>query len=744
MRDEEPYYIKESKQRCKANGMDPNVMSRPKTFLTDDELAEKRKSYSEIISVVSFFSNKLLNSLEGTPILVVISDADGYLLNIDGDETIKSTTDQFGIILGSLFTLDDTGTNVVSLSLQQKHPISIIGENHYHTFLYNVACYGDTFQYTDEDSLLGSVSLMMPIQFQNPLFLTMLSQAIDSIERELLLRKQNRQLNIMNQIMLSRTSNGIVITDEKGLTTEFNDFAQQISGNSRDSVVGRDIRKSSLTGDYFERVIEQEEKFNNEVLHFKNKNGDDVICLFDAQPIYEGNRMIGAFGQFRDISDSYQLQKKYNYLAYHDDLTALPNRRYIKSEVDSLIEDARQGTTRNWAMLFLDLDRFKLINDNFGHSNGDKFLIEVSKQLAASLGENDILARMGGDEFVFLLKDFEDEHDVRTKAQEILDKFHTPFQVGTNELQTTASIGIAIYPEYIITSEQLMVFADNAMYQAKSLGKNRYVVYSNELLSIMIDEIQLEWDLKKALEDDQFVLHYQPQINNCTGELVGLEALIRWQHPKLGLLYPDKFIKLAEESSLITEIGEWVINEACTQNKKWQDAGMKPVKIAVNLSTQQFLTRNLVQYMEKVLDETGLHPQFLVVEITEYMAMEYEYSLNVLNQLKSLGICISIDDFGTGYSSLKYLKDFPIDYIKIDRSFVSEILEDDNDAIIVKAIITLAHNLHLNVIAEGVETQAQVDFLKTYYCNIVQGYFFSKPIPAQEIEQIYILNRENN
>ena len=724
--------------------MDPNVMSRPKTFLTDDELAEKRKSYSEIISVVSFFSNKLLDSLEGTPILVVISDADGYLLNIDGDETIKSTTDQFGIILGSLFTLDDTGTNVVSLSLQQKHPISIIGENHYHTFLYNVACYGDTFQYTDEDSLLGSVSLMMPIQFQNPLFLTMLSQAIDSIERELLLRKQNRQLNIMNQIMLSRTSNGIVITDEKGLTTEFNDFAQQISGNSRDSVVGRDIRESSLTGDYFERVIEQEEKFNNELLHFKNKNGDDVICLFDAQPIYEGNHMIGAFGQFRDISDSYQLQKKYNYLAYHDDLTALPNRRYIKSEVDSLIEDARQGTTRNWAMLFLDLDRFKVINDNFGHSNGDKFLIGVSKQLAACLGENDILARMGGDEFVFLLKDFEDEHDVRTKAQEILDQFHTPFQVGTNELQTTASIGIAIYPEYVITSEQFMIFADNAMYQAKSLGKNRYVVYSNELLSIMIDEIQLEWDLKKALEDDQFVLHYQPQINNCTGELVGFEALIRWQHPKLGLLYPDKFIKLAEESSLITEIGEWVINEACTQNKKWQDAGMKPVKIAVNLSTQQFLTRNLVQYMKKVLDETGLHPQFLVVEITEYMAMEYEYSLNVLNQLKSLGICISIDDFGTGYSSLKYLKDFPIDYIKIDRSFVSEILEDNNDAIIVKAIITLAHNLHLNVIAEGVETQAQVDFLKTYYCNILQGYFFSKPIPAQDIEQIYILNRENN
>ncbi|WP_087974136.1 EAL domain-containing protein [Oceanobacillus rekensis] len=735
---EEPFYIRESKERCARLGMDPDVMSRPKTFLTDDELVERRKSYREILSVVSFFSNKLLHSLEGTPILVVISDADGYLLNIDGDETIKSTTDQFGIILGSLFTLDDTGTNVVSLTLQQKHPISIIGENHYHKFLYDVACYGATFQYTDEDNLLGSVSLMMPIQFQNPLFLTMLSQSVDSIERELLLRKQNRQLNIMNQIMLSRTSNGIVITNEKGITTEFNDFAQQISGNCKDSVVGRDIRESSLTGDYFEKVIEQEEKFNNEVLHFKNKNGDDVVCLFDAQPIYEGNRIIGAFGQFRDISDSYLLQEKYNYLAYHDDLTSLPNRRYIKSEIDTLIEDARQGITRNWAMLFLDLDRFKIINDNFGHSNGDKFLVEVSKRLAMSLGENDVLGRMGGDEFVLLLKDFEDERALRTRAKGILDQFQTSFQVGTNELHTTASIGIAIYPEYVITSEQLMIFADNAMYQAKSLGKNRYVVYSNELLVNMIDELQLEWDLKKALEKDQFILHYQPQIDNCTGKLVGLEALIRWQHPKLGLLYPDKFIKLAEESSLITKIGEWVINEACIQNKKWQDAGMKPVKIAVNLSTQQFLTRNLVQYMEKVLYQTGLDPQYLVVEITEYMAMEYEYSVKVLKQLKALGICISIDDFGTGYSSLKYLKDFPIDYIKIDRSFVSEIVEDNNDAIIVKAIITLAHNLNLNVIAEGVETQAQVDFLKTYHCNIAQGYFFSKPIPAREIEQIYI------
>ncbi|SEP80584.1 PAS domain S-box-containing protein/diguanylate cyclase (GGDEF) domain-containing protein [Virgibacillus subterraneus] len=737
MLNQEDNFITRSKQLCEESGMDPNVMSRPKVFLTENELAEKRKSYSEILSVVSFFSNKLLNSLEGTPILVVISDANGYLLDIDGDESIKATTEQFGIILGSQFTQEDTGTNVVSLTLQQKHPISLIGEDHYHKSLQNIACYGDTFQYTDEKNLLGSVSIMMPIQFQNPLFLTMLSQAVDSIERELLLRKQNRKLDIMNQIMLSRTSNGIVITDENGITTEFNDFAQQISNNSKDSVIGKNIYESQLTGDYFKKVLEQEKTFKNEVIKFTNQQGERTVCLFDAQPIYEEGKMVGAFGQFRDISVRYSLQEKYNYLAYHDDLTNLANRRYIKKEVETLIDEIKSGYQRNLAILFLDLDRFKIINDNFGHSNGDILLTEVSKRLSKCLGANDLLARMGGDEFIFLLKDFEDFSYVTEKAGEILAQFNEPFQVAANELHTTASIGIAIYPDYPITPEQLMVYADNAMYQAKSQGKNRYAVYTSELLVDSVEELQLEADLRKALDQNEFVLHYQPQINNKTGKIVGLEALIRWQHPKLGLLYPGKFIKLAEDSGLITQIGEWVIKEACTQNKKWQEDGWEPIKIAVNLSTQQFLTQDLVKFMESVLNEAGLDPKYLVVEITEYMAMEYDYSLKVLQQLKALGICISIDDFGTGYSSLKYLKDFPVDYIKIDKSFVGEIIEDNNDAVIVKAIITLAHNLSMEVIAEGVETKAQLEFLQQYHCDKTQGYFFSKAISAEEFEQDY-------
>ncbi len=728
---------------CREMGMDPNEVSRPKQFLSDIELDQKRRSYSEILSVVSFFSNKLLDSLKGTPILVVVSDANGYLLDIEGDETIKTTIEQFGIIPGCRFTQEDTGTNVVSLSLQQKHPISIIGEQHYHTFLHEIACYGTAFHYTDDNNLLGSVCIMMPQQFQNPLFLTMLTQAVDSIERELLLRKQNRQLNIMNQIMLSRTSNGIVITDEQGITTEFNDFAQEISNNTRESVVGRNIQNSPLTGEYFKEVLEHEKIFKNEELQFTKEDGNEVVCLFDAQPIYEEDKMIGAFGQFRDISKRHSLQQRFNYLAYHDDLTDLPNRRYIKNEMETIIHDINEGQNRSLALLFIDLDRFKIINDNFGHSNGDQFLDEVSKRLYSCLGEKDVLARMGGDEFIFLLKDFEDESYVTEKAEKVLELFHEPFHVGANELHTTASIGVAIYPDSPISMEDLMVYADNAMYQAKSQGKNRYVVYTSELLEDMMEEYSLEADLRKAMDHEEFVLHYQPQFNNATGELIGFEALIRWQHPTLGLLSPAKFIKLAEKNGLITQIGEWVINEACSQNKKWQDAGMEPVKIAVNLSTQQFLTRDLVKFIERVLKRTELDPQYLVVEITEYMAMEYDYSLSVLEQLKALGICISIDDFGTGYSSLNYLKDFPIDYIKIDKSFVNEIMNDHNDAVIVKAIITLAHNLNLQVIAEGVETADQLNFLKEYLCDVTQGYFFSKPLPAQEIEQKYLAWQSN-
>ncbi|SIS42453.1 EAL domain-containing protein [Salimicrobium flavidum] len=743
----EPDFIIESKRLCEEAGMNPEEIPRPDTILTTQELEAKKDEYDEILAVVSFFSNKLLDSLKGTPILVGVADAEGYLLKVEGDETIRETIRQFGIFPGSLFRQEDTGTNVISLSLEQNHPISLVGTNHYHTFLHSTACYGTAFRYTDNNNLLGSLSIMMPIEYKNPLFLTMLSQVVDSIERELLLRKQNRKLNIMNQIMLSRTRNGIVVTDEKGITTEFNDFAQKISGNDKDSVIGRNICESPVTGEFFHQVLQNEKSFSNEILQFTGEEGETVVCLFDAQPIYEDETLAGAFGQFRDITERHKLQEKYNYLAYHDDLTDLPNRRYINRETKNSIEEVRQGASRNLALMFIDLDRFKIINDNFGHTCGDHLLVEVSNHLKKYLGEKDVLARMGGDEFVFLLKDFEDDSYAVDKAKKILQEFRNPFQVSGEEIYTTASIGIVHYPDEYVSLETFMVYADNAMYQAKSDGKDRYVVYTTSSLENMMEEYRLEADLRGALEKREFTLHYQPQINNTTGEVIGVEALIRWNHPELGLLSPDRFISLAEKNGLITQIGEWVIEEACIQNKKWQDAGGKPVKVSVNMSTQQFLTKNTISLVKNVLERTGLAPEHLVLEITEYMALEYDSSFLVLDELRASGVGISIDDFGTGYSSINYLKQFRIDYIKIDKSFVREILHDPNDAIIVNAIISLAHNLNMQVIAEGVETSEQLDFLIRQNCDVTQGFFFSKPLTAEEIEKSYIrpqANQEDN
>ncbi|WP_453993755.1 EAL domain-containing protein [Bacillus nitroreducens] len=727
----EPHYIRKSKELCRLCGMDPNEVPGPKRYMSKKELTLKRKAYSEILSVVSFFSQKLLDSLKGTPILIVISDAKGYLLDMVGDESIKSMVKQLGIKEGSLFTQEDAGTNVVSLTLEQGHPITVIGENHYHTSLFGVACYGAPFHYTDENSILGSVSIMMPIEFQNPLYLTMLSQVVDSIERELLLRKQNRKLNIMNQIMLSRTRNGIIITDEKGIATEFNEFAEKISNHSRGDVIGRSIFESNEAGTYFKKVLEDRVKYEDVEIKFTNTNGDPVIVLFDAQPIYENEKLVGAFGQFRDITDRFLAEEKYNYLAYHDDLTGLPNRRYIQKEIETLIKKDQPKL----AILFLDLDRFKVINDTFGHSMGDLLLIEVSKRLSNCLEEDDLLARVGGDEFTFLLKNIKDEDYVIQKAEQIIDQFKEPITINSNQFHTSISIGIAIYPDQPFSLREFMIIADNAMYKAKTQGKNKYFLYNSEMFQHIKEELKIVAELRYAIENEELILHYQPQVCITTKEIIGLEALVRWNHPDLGLIPPNKFIPFAEESGLIIDIGEWIIKKVCIQNNRWQRSGMKPIKVSVNLSAHQFHKENLVKYVRKVLDETEFDPTCLVLEITESMAMDVEHALKVLDDLKEIGVGISIDDFGTGYSSLNSLKQFPIDYLKIDRSFVSDIMKDDNDKDIVRAIITLAHNLNLRVIAEGVETEEQLAFLQKNKCDYIQGYLFSKPLSSEDFER---------
>ncbi|MBL0388719.1 EAL domain-containing protein [Tumebacillus sp. ITR2] len=429
-------------------------------------------------------------------------------------------------------------------------------------------------------------------------------------------------------------------------------------------------------------------------------------------------------------------QRQITHMAYHDDLTNLPNRKHFTDVLGQALNMA-QITESKIAVMFLDLDRFKNVNDSLGHATGDRLLREVSRRLLGSLSENHLLARMGGDEFAMLVPDLESPEDAAKLAQRALGLFETPLLFEGREFMITASIGISVSPQDGNDAETLLRNADTAMYSAKEGGRNNFQFYTPEMNEMILEQLETEKSLRYALDHDEFVLFYQPQVDIATGQIIGTEALIRWQHPERGLVPPNQFIPIAESVGLIVPLGEWVLRTACIQNKEWQAAGFPPIKVAVNLSARQFEQPNLVDTVASILEETGLHPQYLHLEITETLAMKNaNHAIDKLYALKNLGIQLSIDDFGTGYSSLNYLKKFPIDTLKIDRSFVGDIPGDSDDAAIVTAIIAMAHNLKLTVVAEGVESQAQLEFLRAQNCNEMQGFLFSRPVPAHEVAQL--------
>ncbi|MCZ8523906.1 MULTISPECIES: EAL domain-containing protein [Paenibacillus] len=745
-------YSTASKRFCAEAGMDSKVIPAPAVVMTQEELETKRKEYDEILSVVQFFGNKVLHSLKGTPLLLSVADEKGFILHMMGDETIRSMVSELGIRPGVQFTEETMGTNVVSLSLKHSgQPIELIGPDHYHEYLHASACYAVAFRYTDNNNLLGSVSIMTAIELQNPLMITMLTTTIDSIERELLLRKQNRKLNIMNQVMLQNTRNGIIITDKEGVITDFNQFARELTGLTLEETVDRPVLFLDPMGGFIHSVIQEGRQYEDIQIEFGGRDGKrKTVCLFDAFPIYdEYRRIVGAFGQFRNITDRYEAEERYNYLANHDDLTDIPNRRYYKTKLNTMLEQANQDLhPYRIAVLYLDLDRFKLVNDTLGHTHGDLLLKLVVERLTALLGPEDVIARMGGDEFMFMFPRIRDAEDVTLRVEEILKIFHQPFNMNGYEFHITASIGISMYPSDGLDSDKLMIHADTAMYKAKERGKNQYLLYSAEMQTKSHEKIRMETSLRKAIENEEFVLYYQPQIDLRSGGVKGVEALIRWQHPERGIVSPYEFIPLAEETGLIIPLDQWVLRTACHQNKKWQDMGLPPLRIAVNLSSQQFAKDSLVDIVRHALEESGLAPEYLELEITETMTMDVEHTIPTLEKLHALGVQISIDDFGTGYSSLNYLKKFSIDRLKIDQSFVRDIMFDAHDSDIVGTIIAMAHGMGLEVIAEGVEEAGQLQFLREQKCNEVQGYYYSKPIPAEEFEAKYehlqLMSESNN
>ncbi|MGO4478111.1 EAL domain-containing protein [Massilia sp. 2TAF26] len=484
-------------------------------------------------------------------------------------------------------------------------------------------------------------------------------------------------------------------------------------------------------------AIQAREPFKNLEYRALDDNGEERWFCVSGQPMFDDNgRFTGYRGTGSDITARKITEQRVHHVAQHDVLTGLPNRSLLQDRLGQAVAYATRSGHPVWVML-IDLDRFKFVNDSMGHKAGDVLLMTVAARLRGSLRDTDTVARLSGDEFVVILSQHEDQPLTSDIVQRVMDSVAQPVMLGPKEFFVTCSIGVAAYPSDGTSAENLIEHADIAMYRAKKLGRNNFQFYTPAMNEESLERVRIESALRNALERNEFVLHYQPQVDLKTGQIVGMEALIRWKHPELGMVPPSRFVGVAEDTGLIVPIGAWVMRTAAAQNKIWHDAGLGKLRVAVNLSARQFSATDLVPGIEQVLIDTGLDPACLELELTESLFMsDVTPAVELLHRMKALGVKLSIDDFGTGYSSFSYLSRFPIDVLKIDRSFVNDISHDANDAAIVASIIALAHNLRLSVIAEGVETAEQLDYLRHQGCDEMQGYYFSRPLPAHEFEQL--------
>ncbi|MCC6196516.1 MAG: EAL domain-containing protein [Burkholderiales bacterium] len=465
----------------------------------------------------------------------------------------------------------------------------------------------------------------------------------------------------------------------------------------------------------------------------RGADGEWRYVSFSGEPVFDGDGAFAGYrGIARDVTQSRRAEERIRRLAHFDELTGLPNRTMFMHTLQRAFSLA-QRRGKQFALFFIDLDRFKNINDSLGHEAGDRLLQDVARRLRHHLRESDTVARLGGDEFVVLVEDCADPRELNAIAQNILNAVGRPFTLAGAEYHVTGSIGISTYPADGQDPATLLKNADIAMYLAKDRGKNNFQFYSPQQNAHAFERLALESALRHALPRREFVLNYQPRIDIRSGRIVGVEALLRWNHPDMGLVAPNQFVPLAEETGLIVPIGRWVLRSACAQLAAWRAEGLPRMRVAVNLSARQFWDDSLIADISDALAEAPLTPDELELEITESMVMHNaERAVSTLSRLRELGISVAIDDFGTGYSSLGYLKRFPIDNVKIDRSFIKDLPHDSDDGAITRAVIAMARSLRIRVVAEGVETREQLDFLRAHECDECQGYYFSRPLPAAE------------
>ncbi|MEC0126825.1 EAL domain-containing protein [Paenibacillus pabuli] len=555
------------------------------------------------------------------------------------------------------------------------------------------------------------------------------------------------------QALYDNHSDAIISVDKQGAIKGINAAVTRITGYQEKEIIHRSIDEITQHVEIYgtvetHGVVWDDDRRDQQ--HFmgkmKNVQGHDLDLSIAVVPVLIDGKHQGSHILIKDVTEEKQAQESIRHQALHDPLTGLPNRR----KLDEVLEETIHASTAagsSFAVMVMDIDRFKMINDSLGHSVGDLFLREVSGRIMDAIQESDpqaadnvMLARMGGDEFTLVVTNEQgSEIRVAELAKQIVGAIQLPYRLKENDFYVTASIGIAMYPVHGTGSDALMKHADSAMYEVKKNGKNGYQFYTAQLDSELYERIELEGYLRKALERDEMVLYYQPQIRTEDSRMIGVEALIRWNHPLKGVLAPNVFIPIAEETGMIYEIGNWTLREACRQMKLWHASGGPLIPVSVNLSSQQFHQSNLVEQVKNALAETGLDATYLELEITESMMMDASVSTSILNELTALGVKISLDDFGTGYSSLSYLKHFPIHKLKIDRSFVTDITKSRSDQAIVATIISMAQHLKMDVIAEGIETKGQLDILMQNDCREIQGYYFSRPLPANEVEHDFFV-----
>ena len=568
------------------------------------------------------------------------------------------------------------------------------------------------------------------------------------LTEDLTQRMHNEKSLRLRERIIEISANAIMLCSAEApdyLIEYVNPAFVRITGFSAADVVGRSLE--SLEGNGQDqlnmeeiRAALRERREGHALLRNYRKDGSGYWNELFVAPVQDEQGLISHFvvAQY-DISTLVQYEAELEFQAHHDALTGLANRHLLRKKINEAINAARLSGLELW-VVFVDLDRFKFVNDTLGHEAGDGLLRTLASRLRSTTQEADTVARLGGDEFVLLLPNQQDTQAGQAGTvvlQSIMDSIAEPLVLQEHEFFLTCSMGIAVFPGDGETAESLIKHADIAMYRAKEMGRNNFQFYTPTMIARTLDRLSIEADLRHALTRNEFVLHYQPQIDLKSGLIVGMEALLRWQHPVHGPIAPGRFIALAEEMGLIVPIGAWALRAACIQTRQWQLAGFDQLRVAVNLSARQFTQKGLAQVIAGVLDETGLAPGFLELELTESMVMnDVESAVLILRSLKELGVHIAIDDFGTGYSSLSYLRRFPLDVLKIDQSFVCDLATNADAAAIVVAVISLAHSLRLQVIAEGVETIDQIRFLRSYGCDQMQGYYFSRPVAADKFEAL--------